>query len=124
MSYRCLICKVDIPCKHQIEATRNEAWNADLEREKTYSEFLHHDDFEKWQPFSYMNKEDEKFRIGAIAAQREYLRALWILNRFNLFQSPDWYRLCNKIHENWKVLNKMIESNEKINYWNEELNGS
>ena len=70
-----------------------------------------------------MNKDNEIFRMGAIAAQREYMRALWILNRFTIFQSPQWNCLCDKIHENWRVLNQMMESNEKINYWNEELNG-
>ena len=96
---------------------------ADLEREKVYSEFLHHDDFDAWQPYCYMDKDTESFRLGSIAAQREYVRALWILNRFTVYQSPQWNRLCDKIHENWRVLNQMMESNEKINYWNSELNG-
>jgi len=123
LKYRCNICKVDIPCKHQLDDTRAKAWLADLEREKVYSEFLHLHDFETWQPFCYMMKDSEVFRLGSIAAQREYVRALWILNRFTVYQSPQWNRLCDKIHENWRVLNQMMESNEKINYWNEELNG-
>ena len=123
MNFRCQSCKVDIPCEHQVADMRAKAWLADLEREKVYSEFLHLYDFETWQPFCYMDKESEQWRVGSISAQREYVRALWILNRFTLFQSPSWNRLCDKIHENWRVLNQMIESNEKINYWNEELNG-
>ena len=123
MNFRCQICKIDIPCEHQIDETRDKAWIADTEREKVYSEFLHLDDFETWQPFCYMKKDSELFRIGSIAAQREYVRALWIVNRFTIFQSPQWYRLIDKIHENWRVLNQMTESNEKINYWNEEFNG-
>jgi len=106
-----------------MEETRNKAWVADMEREKVYSEFLHLHDFETWQPFCYMKKDSKIFRMGAIAAQREYVRALWIVNRFTVFQSPQWYRLIDKIHENWRVLNQMTESNKKINYWNEELNG-
>jgi hypothetical protein len=123
IKFRCEICKVDTPCPHQIDEVRTKAWLADLEREKTYSEFLHINDFETWQPFCYMDQDTELRRVGAIAAQREFIRALWILNRFNQFQSPAWYRLTDKIHENWRVLQQMIESNEKINYWNEELNG-
>lgn len=123
IKFRCEVCKVDIPCEHSIDKTRDLAWIADMEREKVYAEFLHLHDFETWQPFVYMDKESQVYRMGAIAAQREYVRALWILNRFTIFQSPSWNRLCDKIHENWRVLNQMIESNEKINYWNEELNG-
>jgi hypothetical protein len=70
-----------------------------------------------------LDQDKEEYRLGAIAAQREYMRALWILNRFTIYESPGWYRLCDKIHENWRLLKQMIESNEKIIYWNEELNG-
>lgn len=89
-----------------------------------YAEFLRFNDFETWQPFVYLNMDSEDFRLGAVAAQREFMRALWILQRFNKFQSPEWYRLGDKIHENWRLLKRMIESNEKRNYWSQKLNGS
>ena len=70
-----------------------------------------------------MKNDTELYRSGAIAAQREYMRALWILNRFTIYESPAWYRLCDKIHENWRLLKFMMESNEKLSYWDSELNG-
>jgi len=123
IKFRCEVCRADVPCEHQIEDYKESGWNGDTNREKVYCEFLHLHDFETWQPFCYMNKDNELFRLGSIAAQREYLRALWILNRFTLYQSPSWSRLCDKIHENWRLLNFMMESNQKLSYWNKKLNG-
>jgi hypothetical protein len=123
INFRCEVCRVDVPCEHQIEDYKEKGWNVDKNREQVYSEFLHLHDFETWQPFCYMQKDSNIFRIGAIAAQREYMRALWILNRFTVYQSPSWFRLCDKVHENWRVLKFMMESNEKLAYWNNKLNG-
>jgi len=124
INFRCEVCKVDIPCEHQIiEDYKEKGWNLDTNREKVYSEFLHLHDFETWQPFCYVKKDSDIFRMGAISAQREYLRALWILNRFTVYQSPSWFRLCDKIHENWRLLKFMMESNQKLSYWNKKLNG-
>ena len=123
IKFRCEVCKVDIPCQHQVEDYKEKGWNIDKNREKVYSEFLHLHDFETWQPFCGVKEDSDIFRMGAISAQREYLRALWILNRFTVYQSPSWFRLCDKIHENWRLLNFMMESNQKLSYWNKKLNG-
>ncbi len=124
INFRCEICKIDIPCEHtHVEDYREIGWNNDHNREEVYSEFLHLHDFETWQPFCYVKKDSNIFRMGSISAQREYLRALWILNRFTLYESPEWYRLCDKIHENWRTLKFMLESNQKIAYWNNKING-
>ena len=123
INFRCNVCKVDTPCEHKIKDYQEIGWNLDLNREKVYSEFLHLHDFETWQPFCYMKNDTELYRSGAIAAQREYMRALWILNRFTIYESPSWFRLCDKIHENWRLLKFMMESNEKLSYWDSELNG-
>jgi hypothetical protein len=123
INFRCEVCKVDIPCEHQIIEDYKDSRNSDTNREKVYCEFLHLHDFETWQPFCYVNKDSDIFRMGAISAQREYMRALWILNRFTVYQSPSWFRLCDKIHENWRLLNFMMESNQKLSHWNKKLNG-
>jgi hypothetical protein len=125
------VCQVDTPCKHQVENNRLKAWVAGFnpsgkyydQREEVYGEFLRSGDFETWQKFCYMDQNTEEYRLGAIAAQREFMRALWILNRFNTFQSPAWYRMGDKVLNNFRVLKQMIESNEKRIYWDEELNG-
>lgn len=130
--YRCEKCKVDTPCEHQLEDYKNKGWDYGFasngkyydEREEVYGEFLHSNDFELWQSFCYMKHNTKQFRIGAIAAQREYMRALWILNRFTIFRSPDWYRLLDKVHENWRTLLFMIESDKKLSYWETKLNGA
>jgi len=143
--FRCEECESDAPCihterivldkenkmKHDLDEKRAAAWKHGYgeskkefnQREEVYAEFLHNEDFEKWQPFVFVAKDSEKFRIGAIAAQREYMRALWILNRFTTYEGPDWFRLCDKIHENWRMLQLMIFSNNRRALWNDELNG-
>jgi hypothetical protein len=123
IKFRCEVCKVDVPCHHEVEDYKEKGWNLDKNREQVYSEFLHLHDFETWQPFCEVKEDSNIYRVGAISAQREYLRALWILNRFTIYQSPSWFRLCDKIHENWRLLNFMMESNEKLSYWNKKLNG-
>jgi len=117
LDFKCNICKVDTPCEHQTDEIRNAGWNGDQDRAEFYSKFLHDGDFEKWQPCCYMKHDSKEFQLMALAAQREYQRALWILNRFTIYNSPDWNRLCNKIHENWRTLAQMELRVNRDNYW-------
>jgi len=55
-----------------------------------YGYFLQEGDFEHWQKFCYMEDCKEK--------RREHLRALWILQRFNLFGSEEWSRMTTIIN--------------------------
>jgi len=55
-----------------------------------YAYFLEEGDFEHWQKYCYMENCKEK--------RREHLRALWILQRFNLFGSEEWTRMTGIIN--------------------------
>jgi len=55
-----------------------------------YGYFLNEGDFEHYQKFCYMKDCPEK--------RREKLRALWILQRFNLFGSEEWSRMTTIIN--------------------------
>ena len=61
------MCKVDVPCEHQIEDYKEKGWNLDTNREKVYSEFLHLHDFETWQPFCYVKKDSDIFLMLLIS---------------------------------------------------------
>jgi len=50
-----------------------------------YELFLHAGDYEQLQQYCFMEDCKEK--------RREHLRALWILQRFNLFGGEEWSRL-------------------------------
>jgi len=54
-----------------------------------YGIFLKEGDFEEWQKYCYMEDCKEK--------RREKLRALWILQRFNLFGSIEWTQMTLQI---------------------------
>lgn len=91
----------------------NDGWDIQKDRAEVYGEFLKDNDFETWQPICYMEHDSVEFREGQINAQREYLRGLWILNRCTIYASAPWYQLCDRICENWRILERMIESNRK-----------
>jgi len=55
-----------------------------------YEYFLDEGDYEQWQKFCYMEDCPEK--------RRAHLKALWILQRFNLFGSMPWTQLGLQIH--------------------------
>jgi len=61
-----------------------------------YGIFLHEGDFEHWQKYCYMENCKEK-RV-------EKLRAMWILQRFNLFGSKDWTDMTTKINPLFQVV--------------------
>jgi len=61
-----------------------------------YGIFLKEGDYETYQPFCYM-KDCKLKRV-------EKLRAMWILQRFNLFGSQDWTDMTIKINPLWQVV--------------------
>jgi len=61
-----------------------------------YDIFLHEGDFEQWQKFCYMKDCKEK--------RREKLRALWILQRFNLFGSQEWSTMTTIINPLFQIV--------------------
>ena len=68
-----------------------------------YGLFLEDGDFEKWQPVCYMNRNGEEFKnlkneaeeIQPIARPVKEARRLWIMMRFEVFQSKN-YKLLEK----------------------------
>ena len=68
-----------------------------------YGLFLEDGDFEKWQPVCYMDKNSEKFRnlkneaekIPLVETPEKEARRLWIMLRFEVFQSKN-YKLLEK----------------------------
>jgi len=63
-----------------------------------YAIFLREGDFEFYQQFCYM--EDCKFK------RVEKLRAMWILQRFNLFGSEEWTDMTTKINPLFQIVKK------------------
>jgi len=61
-----------------------------------YGYFLQEGDFEHWQKYCYMDDTKEK--------RREHLRALWILQRFNLFGSEEWTRMTTIINPLFQIV--------------------
>jgi hypothetical protein len=57
-----------------------------------YSNILHDDDFENYQPFCYADSNSDTYK-------KEKLRSMWIRIRFCQFGSIEWSRLDTEIQQ-------------------------
>ena len=70
-------------------------------RMELYGTILHEGDFEKYQPYCYMNHWNPKFwitkwlskRINSSNNDAEEIRRVWILMRFVEYQEAEWSKL-------------------------------
>lgn len=105
--YKCNICKVDTPCVHQIDTLRMEGWEdgwranrPDGDRTECYGIFLEDDDFDKYQPWCYIEdrqQDNPEYLEARINADLQLMRAYWIRSRLCEYLGPNWQYWNNKI---------------------------
>jgi len=105
-TFRCSICKSDIPCEHMVDNARASGWDTDNDRAEEYSKFLHDGDFEKYQPNCYLDRMSKEYLQACLEAEREMLRAIWIRNRLTTYLSPDWNEMCMKVERHYAMILK------------------
>jgi len=77
-----------------------EAHNSvDLLNNGWYEFFIQEGDFERWQPFCYMNTGSQEWWEG-------YTLACWIMNRFTTYWGPEWSKLNSDTLKGIKEIKK------------------
>lgn len=102
----CSICKVDIPCVHQLDKIRLEGYNEGFnyhnlihDRVEMYANLLHLGDYEKYQPNIFIEPrslENPVYLIKKLEATIEEYRAYWIQNRLTEYISAEWNKWNEK----------------------------
>lgn len=103
--YKCQVCKVDVPCEHQIDHLRMEGFNEGFrggisDRVEMYGALLHDEDFENYQPWTVIEPrtlDNPDYVLGLLEATCEEYRALWIRSRLTEYLGIDWQRYTEKI---------------------------
>lgn len=104
---KCLICRVDVPCLHQLDEMRMEGWldgwrenRPDGDRTECYGLFLHDEDFDKFQPFCYIEPKslnNPQWVDALYQTECELLRGYWIRARCCEYLGPEWQKWNNLI---------------------------
>jgi len=94
-----------------IEEERMSGWNADQDDGETrlqeYGLYLKDNDFEKYQPFCYINHDSLEYMLGLREAEAELTRALWISQRFTTYYDIAWHQLNEKILFHTQMIKKL-----------------
>jgi len=74
-----------------------------------YALFLHDGDFEKFQPYCYIEKNTIPYYEGALIAEQEFTRALWIRQRFTTYLDIEWQEINSRFLFHFDMILKLME---------------
>jgi len=69
-----------------------------------YSDFLHDEDYEKFNPNINLDPMSREYLAQSLTAHREYARAIWILNRLTRFGDVHWSLLNNEFQKQYNMI--------------------